>query len=86
MAGSGAIAAEGIGDLAGHRALALIVNGHDRLDNAKLTVAAAQAVDYFAKPGPKSDAASGVFFFGRRSETKLIAKDMLRYYAAKRSH
>jgi SAM-dependent methyltransferase len=42
-------------------------------------------IDYFAKPGPKSDAASGVFFFGRRSETELIAKDMLQYYAAKRS-
>ncbi|AEI03059.1 hypothetical protein OCA5_c19240 [Afipia carboxidovorans OM5] len=40
-------------------------------------------IDYFAKPGPKSDAASGVFFFGRRSETALNAKDMLRYYASK---
>jgi len=41
-------------------------------------------IDYFAKPGPKSDAASGVFFFGRRSDRALNAKDMLRYYAAKR--
>ncbi len=41
-------------------------------------------IDDFAKPGPKSDAASGVFFFGRRSDRELKAKDMLRYYASKR--
>ncbi|MBY0380748.1 MAG: methyltransferase domain-containing protein [Xanthobacteraceae bacterium] len=41
-------------------------------------------IDGFAKPGPKSDAASGVFFFGRRSGTPLTAKDMLPYYASKR--
>jgi SAM-dependent methyltransferase len=40
-------------------------------------------IDYFAKTGPKSDAASGVYFFGRRSDRALTAKDMLRYYAAK---
>jgi len=41
-------------------------------------------IDGFAKPGPKSDAASGVFFFGRRSGKALTAKDMLPYYASKR--
>lgn len=41
-------------------------------------------IDRFAKPGPKSDAASGVYFFGRRSEQALQAKDMLRYYEMKR--
>jgi SAM-dependent methyltransferase len=41
-------------------------------------------IDRFARPGPKSDAASGVFFFGRRSDGELTAKDMLHYYASKR--
>lgn len=41
-------------------------------------------IDRFARPGPKSDAASGVYFFGRRSERTLRAKDMLRYYEMKR--
>lgn len=41
-------------------------------------------VDRFAKPGPKADAASGVYFFGRRSERTLSAKDMPRYYEEKR--
>jgi SAM-dependent methyltransferase len=41
-------------------------------------------VDRFAKPGPKADAASGVYFFGRRSERALRAKDMPGYYEAKR--
>jgi SAM-dependent methyltransferase len=41
-------------------------------------------IDPFAKGGPKSDAASGVYFFGRRSETAIAAKDMLRYYETKR--
>ena len=41
-------------------------------------------VDRFARPGPKTDAASGVYFFGRRSEHALSAKDMLRYYEMKR--
>ena len=41
-------------------------------------------VDRFARPGPKSDAASGVFFFGRRSDRTLQAKEMLRYYEMKR--
>ena len=40
--------------------------------------------DRFAKPGPKTDAASGVYFFGRRSEQTLGAKDMPRYYKMKR--
>jgi SAM-dependent methyltransferase len=40
-------------------------------------------IDHFAKVGPKSDAASGVYFFGRRSDKSLEAKDMLRYYASK---
>ncbi|MDQ8731580.1 class I SAM-dependent methyltransferase [Bradyrhizobium sp. LHD-71] len=40
--------------------------------------------DHFAKPGPKADAASGVYFFGRRSERTLNAKDMLHYYKMKR--
>jgi SAM-dependent methyltransferase len=40
-------------------------------------------IDHFAKAGPKSDAASGVYFFGRRSDRALQAKDMLRYYASK---
>jgi SAM-dependent methyltransferase len=42
-------------------------------------------IDYFARPGPKSDAASGVFFFGRRSDAALTARDMLHYYDSKRS-
>ena len=41
-------------------------------------------VDRFARPGPKTDAASGVYFFGRKSEHALSAKDMLRYYELKR--
>jgi SAM-dependent methyltransferase len=41
-------------------------------------------VDRFARPGPKTDAASGVYFFGRKSEHALSAKDMLRYYEMKR--
>ncbi|ETR77468.1 methyltransferase type 11 [Afipia sp. P52-10] len=41
-------------------------------------------IDRFARPGPKSDAASGVYFFGRRSDRTLQAKDMLRYYEMKR--
>jgi len=41
-------------------------------------------VDRFARPGPKTDAASGVYFFGRKSEHALSAKDMLRYYQMKR--
>lgn len=40
-------------------------------------------IDYFAKAGPKSDAASGVYFFGQRSNRSLTAKDMLHYYASK---
>lgn len=42
-------------------------------------------IDYFARPGPKSDAASGVFFFGRRSDATLTARDMLHYYDSTRS-
>lgn len=41
-------------------------------------------MDRFARPGPKSDAASGVYFFGRRSERALQAKEMLSYYETKR--
>lgn len=41
-------------------------------------------IDRFAKPGPKTDAASGVYFFGRRSDQTLNAKDMPRYYRMKR--
>jgi SAM-dependent methyltransferase len=41
-------------------------------------------VDRFARHGPKADAASGVYFFGRRSERSLSAKDMPRYYETKR--
>jgi SAM-dependent methyltransferase len=41
-------------------------------------------IDRFAKPGPKTDAASGVYFFGRRSEHSLSAKDMPDYYRTKR--
>jgi SAM-dependent methyltransferase len=41
-------------------------------------------IDRFAKPGPKTDAASGVYFFGRKSERALSAKDMPRYYQMKR--
>ena len=41
-------------------------------------------IDRFAKPGPKTDAASGVYFFGRRSEHVLSAKDMPHYYKMKR--
>ncbi len=40
-------------------------------------------IDRFAKPGPKTDAASGVYFFGRKSERVLSAKDMVRYYEMK---
>jgi hypothetical protein len=40
-------------------------------------------IDCFAKAGPKSDAASGVYFFGYRSNAVLTAKDMPRYYASK---
>jgi SAM-dependent methyltransferase len=40
-------------------------------------------IDRFAKPGPKTDAASGVYFFGRKSERALNAKDMLHYYKMK---
>lgn len=41
-------------------------------------------IDYFAKPGPKTDAASGVYFFGRRSEQAISAKHMPHYYRMKR--
>jgi SAM-dependent methyltransferase len=41
-------------------------------------------IDRFARPGPKTDAASGVYFFGRKSGHTLSAKDMLRYYEMKR--
>ena len=41
-------------------------------------------VDRFARAGPKADAASGVYFFGRRAEQTLSAKDMPRYYKMKR--
>jgi SAM-dependent methyltransferase len=51
---------------------------------AALPFAWMRFVDRFARPGPKADAASGVYFFGRRSERSLSAKDMPRYYEAKR--
>jgi SAM-dependent methyltransferase len=41
-------------------------------------------IDRFARQGPKTDAASGVYFFGRKSEHALSAKDMLHYYDMKR--
>jgi SAM-dependent methyltransferase len=41
-------------------------------------------IDRFAKPGPKTDAASGVYFFGRKSDQVLSAKDMPKYYKMKR--
>jgi SAM-dependent methyltransferase len=40
-------------------------------------------IDYFAKPGPKTDAASGIYFFGRKSERAMNAKDMVRYFEMK---
>jgi hypothetical protein len=41
-------------------------------------------VDRFARTAAKTDAASGVYFFGRRSEHALSAKDMPHYYEMKR--
>ena len=41
-------------------------------------------IDRFARPGPKTDAASGVYFFGRKSSHALRAKDMPEYYRNKR--
>lgn len=41
-------------------------------------------IDRFASGGPKADAASGVYFFGTKSERALSAKDMPRYHEMKR--
>jgi SAM-dependent methyltransferase len=51
---------------------------------ATLPFAWVRFIDRFARPGPKADAAGGVFFFGRRSEHALSAKDMPHYYETKR--
>ena len=37
-------------------------------------------LDCFCQPQKSSDAAGGVFFLGRRSETKISAASMVRYY------